>query len=185
MRRKNGWAVAAILVALNAFATPASAQSAYYLALSDLKMLFVTQQQYFILDTEQSLDASLNHLHITQLDTTTGAFTGEIWAPIVPPYGSIPQLTLPVTGTITVDAAVFGPSYGYGNFYQIAFSWQYTPNECETEIASYAGAITFLGYQGSGKMHAAIGGTVATEYGGCLVGGFNLGPVPFSGQLTK
>ncbi|MEI9983948.1 MAG: hypothetical protein WDN69_12505 [Aliidongia sp.] len=185
MRRTASLAAATGAAAMIAFANPAAAQSASFLALSDLKTLFVTQQQYFILDTEQSMNASLNHFHITQLDTTTGNFTGTIWAPIVPPYGSIPQLTLPVTGTIALDAAQFGPSYSYGNFYGITFTWQYTPNECETEIATYTGAISFLGYQGSGKMHAAIGGTVATEYGGCLVGGFDLGPVPFSGVLTK
>ena len=179
-------AVAAGAAAMMAFASPAAAQQGVsYLALSDLKALFVTQQQYFILDAEASQNQSLNHLHITQLDTTTGNFSGEIWAPQVPPYGSVPQATFPVTGTITDTVAQFGPSYSYGNFYQISFSWNYRPNECEDETATYTGSIQFLGYQGSGKMHGIIGGSVVTDYSGCLVGGFELGPVPFSGVLTK
>lgn len=177
---------AATLLALLVPAGAAQAQPpATFFTLSDLKALLVTQQQYFILDTEGAQSQSLNHLHITQLDTTTGVFQGQIWAPLVPPYGSVPQLTLPVNGTISVAQAQFGPSYSYGNFYQINFSWNYRPNECEDETATYDGTMQFLGYQGSGKMHGVIGGSVATEYGGCQVGSFDLGPVPFSGVLTK
>jgi len=186
MRARMRIAVAssAMLVAL--LAQPAAAQQGVsFMTLSDLATLFVTNEQYFILDTEGSQAASLNHLHITHIDTTSGNFQGVIWAPQVPPYGSVPQVTLPVTGTLAVTQAQFGPSYGYGNFYQISFSWTYTPNECEDETATYTGTIQFLGYQGSGKMHGVIGGSVATGYGGCLVGGFELGPVPFSGVLTK
>ncbi len=116
---------------------------------------------------------------------TTGNCSGEIWAPQVPPYGPVPQVTLPVTGNISVALAQFGPSYGYGNFYQISFSWNYAPNECEDETATYTGSIQFLGYQGSGKMHGVIAGTVTANYGTCELGGFSMGPLPFSGILTK
>lgn len=177
-------AVAAAAAVLMALAQPAAAQGVSFLTLDDLKTLFVTQQQYFILDAEASQNPALNHLHITQLDTTTGNFQGEIWAPQVPPYGSVPQTTFPVTGTLSVAVAPNGPSGGYGNFYQISFSWTYAV-QCENEVASYTGSIQFLGYQNSGKMHGVIGGSETTQYGGCLVGGFDLGPVPFSGVLTK
>ena len=186
MHRINRLAAAAGAAAMIALAQPAAAQQGVsFMTLSDLKTLFVTQQQYFIFDTEASQNQSLNHMHITQLDTTTGNFQGAIWAPQVPPYGSVPQIALPVTGTLAVAVAQFGPSYSYGNFYQISFSWNYRPNECQDETATYTGSIQFLGYQGSGKMHGVIGGSVITDYGGCLVGDFELGPVPFSGVLTK
>lgn len=186
MHRISGLAIAAGAAAMMTLVQPAAAQQGVsFMTLSDLKTLFVTQQQYFIFDAEASQNASLNHLHITQLDTTTGNFSGQIWAPQVPPYGTVPQVALPVTGTIAVAVAQFGPSYSYGNFYQISFSWTYAPNECEFETATYTGSIQFLGYQSSGKMHGIIGGSVATGYSGCLVGGFDLGPVPFSGVLTK
>ncbi len=157
-------------------------------ALSTLASLFVAQQQYFVFDDESSGNSALNHLHITQLNTVTGAFAGEIFAPAVPPF-IVPQQTLPVTGTITVipDVLNAGQSFELANFYQIAFSWSFAAPapSCQTETASYAGAITFLGYEGSGKMHATIAGSVLADTGGCAVSGLHFGPVPFSGQLTK
>jgi YVTN family beta-propeller protein len=157
-------------------------------ALSTLENLFVVQQQYFVFDSESSSNPQLNHLHITQLNTTTGAFSGNIFAPTVPPF-IVPQQTLPVTGTITVTPDVLnaGQSFETADFYQIAFSWSFAEAalSCQTETASYTGAITFLGYEGSGKMHATIAGTVLANTGGCATSGVHLGPVPFSGQLTK
>lgn len=186
LRRITGFA--AFLFALGtAFA--ASAQSnppAYYFTLSDLQNFFVTQQQYFVFDNEGTGDTTINHLHIYSLDTSTGDFTGAIYAPLVPPY-VLPEVAVPVTGTITINSDVggYGFSFGVGDFYQIAFNWTYNPNECYAEAASYAGAMSFQGYEGSGKMHAIIAGTVTASYGACLVGGATFGPIPFSGQLVK
>jgi hypothetical protein len=146
------------------------------------------QQQYFVFDSEGSSNPQLNHLHVTQLDTTTGAFAGEIFAPTVPPF-IVPQQILPVTGTITVipNPLNGGLSFELADFYQIAFSWNFAEPalSCQTETATYTGAITFLGYQGSGKMHAAIAGSVLANTGGCAISGLHFGPLPFSGQLTK
>jgi probable HAF family extracellular repeat protein len=156
--------------------------------LSDLKTLFVTQQQYFDIDDEQSVNASLNHLHITALDPVSGNFQGSIWAPVLPP-AAVPQVTLPVTGRITLSPT----GTALGSFYGITFTWSYSGAACKagstltavSETASYTGAITFLGYQGSGKMHATIAGTVAPVYGDCALGKIALNPIPFSGQMVK
>ncbi|MEI9982056.1 MAG: hypothetical protein WDN69_01855 [Aliidongia sp.] len=156
--------------------------------LGDLENLFVTQQQYFDIDDEQSVAASLNHLHITALDPVSGTFQGSIWAPVVPP-SAVPQVTLPVTGTITIAPT----GTALGSFYGISFTWSYSGAACKagstltavSETARYTGAITFLGYQGSGKMHATIAGTVAPEYGDCALGKIALNPIPFSGQMVK
>lgn len=166
-------------------AKPASAQtSETALSMSDLKTIFVDGQQYFGLDNEQTVSASINHLHITQLDTTTGAFQGAINAPVVPSIGAIQQV-LPVAGKITIVAV--GPStvYPFGNYYEITFSWQYSPDQCDYQTATYTGSILFLGYDGSGKMHGTIGGSVSNNIGVCTLGAYTLGPVPFSGQMLK
>jgi hypothetical protein len=184
-------AALALLIAVAAFAgspTRAAAQAPVSYTLSDLKNLFVVQQQYFILDNEQSVDVSLNHLHITALDTTTGEFSGAIWAPVIEPF-VVPQINLPVLGTITIYAT----GTALGSFYGIAFNWSYIGSQCPTgsrlgnpfEDGMYTGAITFLGYQGSGKMHALIAGTASPGYGECTGDEFVLGPIPFSGLLTK
>ena len=163
-------------------ATPAGS------ALGTLASLFVAQQQYFVFDDESSGNSALNHLHITEVNTVTGAFAGQIFAPTVPPF-IVPHQALPVTGTITVipDVPNAGQAFETANFYQIDFSWSFAAPapSCQTETASYIGAITFLGYEGSGKMHATIAGSVLANTGGCAVSGLHFGPVPFSGQLTK
>jgi hypothetical protein len=169
-------------------AAPAAAQAPVSYTLSQLETLFVAQQQYFVLDNEGSVDASLNHFHIYALDTTTGEFSGAIWAPVVAPY-VVPQTTLPVLGMITVEAT----GTALGNFYGITFNWSYTGAVCPPgsgrgnpfEVGLYTGAITFLGYQGTGKMHALIAGTVSPGYGECNGDEFVLGPIPFSGLMTK
>jgi len=164
------------VVVLTTLAMPVRAQSfETSLTLNDLETLFVTEQQYFVLDNEQSSpSSSYNHLHITQLDTTTGTFQGAIYVPLVPTY-DVPQTVVPVTGKITLTQE--GPSKvsPFGYYYTISFSWQYSPIACEFQTASYSGAIMFLGYDGSGKMHGTI----------CTLGAFTLGPVPFSGELVK
>ena len=174
--------LAAVLF-LVALVHPGRAEAQYYFQLSDLEKLFVEDQQYFVLDNEGFGDASLNHLHFAHIDTTTGAFTGYLWAPQVVP--AIPQMTIPVSGTITIntDFGGHGFSYGVGNFYQIAFSWDYRAN-CFDETASYTGGITFRGYRGS-KMQASISGTVDVQPGACLVGAFEFTPETFSGVLVK
>ncbi|GGF48663.1 hypothetical protein GCM10011611_63820 [Aliidongia dinghuensis] len=165
---------------------PAAAQTnVTTLTLSDLKSLFVTQKQYFVLDDEQSATSpSYNHLHITQLDTTTGAFEGAIYVPLVPTY-DVPNTVVPVTGKITLTQEGLSNVSPFGYYYTISFSWQYSPNACELQTANYSGAIMFLGYDGSGKMRGTIGGMVSNNYGACTLGSWTLGPVPFSGQLTK
>ncbi|MEI9982055.1 MAG: hypothetical protein WDN69_01850 [Aliidongia sp.] len=175
-------------VVLATLPAPAAAQAPVSYTLNDLKNLFVVQQQYFILDNEQSVAASLNHLHITALDTTTGEFSGLIWAPVIEPF-VVPQINLPVLGTITIDAT----GTALGSFYGITFNWSYIGSPCLAgsrlanpfEDGMYTGAITFLGYQGSGKMHALIAGTASPGYGECTGDEFVLGPIPFSGLLTK
>jgi len=156
--------------------------------LADFATLFVTDQQYFMLDDEQTGNAALNHLHITTLDQATGNFTGSIWAPTLLP-GLVPAVTLSVTGKISIGQNLAR----VGNFYSISFTWTYQGSACQpgapvpaaAETATYTGGITFLGYQGSGQMHATIGGTIAGNYADCALGNIALGPLPFSGQLTK
>jgi hypothetical protein len=174
--------LAAVLL-LAAWLGPLRAQAEYTFSLSDLAAIFVQNQQYFILDDEGFGDPSLNHLHFTKIDTTTGDFTGAIWAPVVAP--AIPQMTLPVTGKLTIhpDVGDFGFSAGTGNYYEISFSWQYTP-ACEVQQATYTGGITFRGYVG-GKMRATIAGTTDVVRGSCLIGSFPFAPQPFSGILVK
>ena len=176
-------AVAKALCAVSILATaPAAAQTAAFYSLADLQNIFVEQQQYFVLDNERSANASLNHLHITSLDPTSGYFEGFLWAPVVPPYLEL-QINQPVLGQITLTAT----GTPLGNFYGISFDWTNFDLPCPAvfQTGFYTGAITFLGYQGSGKMHALIAGTVAPTYGDCTGEKTVQGPMPFSGTLTK
>src|SRR6202012_3153816 len=94
-----------------------------------------------------------------------------------------------VRGTIkAVPATVnMNVSFGPSEYYPITFTWDFDEAAfgCQTENASYTGAISLLGYQGSGKMHGVIAGTVTANYGTCELGAFSMGPLPFSGVLTK
>jgi len=45
--------------------------------------------------------------------------------------------------------------------------------------------MTFQGYEGSGKIHAAIAGIENASWGACGEGSATFSPLPFSGQLTK
>jgi hypothetical protein len=156
----------------------------YYFTLSDLRTIFVANQQYFDLNNEGFEDPSVNHLHFTTIDTTTGAFTGSIWAPTVDP-GLSPQL-VPVTGTITIHPGTtnLGISTGGGNHYEIEFSYEVS-NICTFHDATYHGAFAFLGYQGSALMHGNIAGTIQSVLSGCGIGAIPSTPQPFSGLLVK
>jgi hypothetical protein len=154
------------------------------LTLANLQALFVTQQQYWALDDEQSATAALNHLHITQLDPSTGSFQGAINSPPVPSLDP-PMAVLPVTGKITAMPVSANTAYPYGNYFSITFTWVYSPVATERQVATYAGAMMFTGYDGSGKMHGTIGGTVSNQYNAASAPQFTFGPVPFSGVLTK
>lgn len=182
------WTLCAALGVLIALAMPAVAQpiapGAAFYTLADLQAIFVRNQQYFILDTEGSSNTQLNHLHFSRIDTTTGAFTGLLSGPTVPEGFSVPAQTVPVTGTITVTQGNDDGVQAIGNFYGITFSWN-LEEPCEDTGASYTGAMTFQGYEGSGKMHAVIAGIENANWGACGAGSATFNPLPFSGQLTK
>ncbi|HEV2673511.1 MAG TPA: hypothetical protein VGV37_03150 [Aliidongia sp.] len=163
---------------------PVSAQVAgYHFTYADLQKIFVQNNQYFVLDDEGFIDPTLNHLHFTSIDTTTGAFTGSLWAPtLLPP---IPQQTVPVSGTITIysDISDLGLSAGFGNSYAISFSWTLN-GICQGQQAFYDGAIVFRGYQGA-KMRGNLAGTITSYYSACGIGILPYSPQPVSGILTK
>jgi hypothetical protein len=175
---------AALLITL---AAPAPAQpivsGATFYTLADLQAILVVNQQYFALDTEGSSNAQLNHLHFGRLDTTTGEFEGSLVGPTVPGGFSIPAQIVPVTGTITITPGTDN-DFATGNFYGITFSWSATLT-CESTGGNYTGAITFQGYEGSGKMHAVIAGIESAFWGACGEGDATFNPLPFSGQLAK
>ena len=178
---KRCWLAVVLLLAL--FAAPGRAEAQYYFQLSDLETLFVHNQQFFELDDEGFGNPSLNHLHFASIDTTTGAFTGYIWAPQVVP--AIPQMTMPVSGTNTIhpDIGSFGIPAHTGNYYEISFGWSYS-QPCFFQSASYEGAITFHGYIG-GKMQGNIAGSINVHTNACEVADFPYNPQPFSGILVK
>lgn len=174
--------LAAVLL-LAALLSPNRAEAQYYFSYGDLAAIFVQNQQYFVLDDEGFGNPSFNHLHFAKIDTTTGDFTGALWAPTVVP--TMPQVMVPVSGKLTIhtDVGDYGFSAGTGNYYEIEFSWQYS-SPCALEQASYAGAITFRGYRG-GKMQANIAGTINVTRGACLIASFPFSPQTFSGVLVK
>ena len=163
---------------------PVGAQVApYYFSYADLEKIFVQNQQYFVLDDEGFNDPSLNHLHFTSMDTTTGAFTGTLWAPVLLP--AVPQQVVPVAGTLTIHPGVssLGISTDQGDHFEIAFSWTLN-GICQGQQASYRGAIAFLGYQGA-KMRANVAGVITSIWSGCGIGILPYSPQPFSGSLVK
>ena len=169
---------------LAVLAGPAQAQVVpYYFSLADLEKIFVENKQYFVLDDEGFDDASFNHLHFTTIDTTTGAFTGAIWAPELLPAAA--QQVIPVTGMLTIHqgSSYIGPLSPSGNHYEIEFSWTIS-SICSTNTASYHGAIAFLGYQGA-KMRGTIAGKITSNYSACGISTLPYSPQPFSGVLTK
>jgi hypothetical protein len=188
MRSISCWGAVALLAALIVFGTPASAQpiapGAVFYTLTDLQTIFVRNQQYFVFDNEGTSNPQLNHLHIAQLNTTTGAFEGQLVSPTLPETFSVPVQAAVITGTITINPGT-DSDIATGNFYGISFSWALTVGACEDLGADYTGAITFQGYEGSGKMHAVIAGTENANWGACGVGSAVFNPLPFSGQLTK
>ncbi|GGF07140.1 hypothetical protein GCM10011611_10750 [Aliidongia dinghuensis] len=173
----------ALLLLLAVLAAPGRAEAQYYFSLSDLEKLFVQDQQYFVLDDEGFGDPSVNHLHFSHIDTTTGNFTGYIWAPQIVP--AIAKKSLPVSGTITINPDSFiGGLFGTGNYYGISFSWDDNSTFCFDQSASYTGAITFRGYRG-GKMQANIAGSIDASWAECQIGPVNFSPIAFSGVLVK
>ena len=178
----------ATLGVLIALAAPATAQpivpGAAFYTLADLQTILVQNQQYFALDTEGSSSQQLNHLHFSRIDTTTGAFAGSLVGPSVPETFNVPAQIVPVTGTITITPGTDN-DFNTGLFYGITFSWTLIVPPCESTGGSYTGAITFQGYEGSGKMHAVIAGIENAFWGACGVGQATFNPLPFSGQLTK
>ena len=183
------WGIFSVIAGLIALAAPAVAQpippGAAFYTLTDLQTIFVQNQQYFVLDTEGTGNTQLNHLHFSRIDTTTGDFTGVLAGPTVPETFSVPAQTVLVTGTITVAPGNDDGFNAIGNFYGITFSWNLAVPPCEDTGASYTGAMTFQGYEGSGKMHAVIAGIENASWGACGEGSATFSPLPFSGQLTK
>ncbi|MEI9984650.1 MAG: hypothetical protein WDN69_16460 [Aliidongia sp.] len=122
---------------LATLSTPAGAQVVpYNLSYPMLEQIFVQNQQYFVIDDEGFNDPSLNHLHFTTLDTTTGAFTGTLWPPVLLP--AVPQQTVPVSGTFTIHPGVsaLGDATDLGDHLEIAFSWTIN-GICTGQQASY------------------------------------------------
>jgi hypothetical protein len=152
--------------------------------LADVEAIFVGNQQYFVFDTEGTSNAQLNHLHFNQINTTTGDFEGELAGPTLPEGFVVPATVVPVTGTITVTPGT-DVNENTGYFYGITFSWSLTVPPCEGMGGSYTGAISFQGWEGSGKMHAVIAGIENANWGACGIGSAVFNPLPFSGQLTK